>query len=62
LALAFVLSLGLVFFDDRLRAGFDLARLRLPPLLAEVPRESRRDRRPVRRQVVDKTKVIRRPL
>ena len=62
LALAFFLSLGLVFLDDRLRAGFDLARLRLPPLLAEVPRESRGERRPVHRQVVAKTKVIRRPL
>jgi len=60
LALAFGLSLGLVFLDDRLRAGFDLPRLRLPSLLAEVPRESRGDRRPVRRQVADKTKVIRR--
>jgi hypothetical protein len=46
LALAFALSLGLVFFDDRLRAGFDLSRLRLPPLLAEVPRDSHRDPRP----------------
>jgi len=35
-----------VFFDDRLRAGFDLTRLRLPPLLAEVPCEPRRKRRP----------------
>ena len=47
LLLAFGLSLVLVFLDDRLRAGFDLARLRLPPLLAEVPREPRRNRRPV---------------
>jgi len=62
LTLAFFLSLGLVFLDDRLRAGFDLARLRLPPLLAEVPRESRGERRPVHRQVAAKTKVIRRPL
>jgi len=46
LALAFALSLGLVFLDDRLRAGFDLARLRLPSLLAEVPRESHRDEPP----------------
>jgi len=61
LVLAFGLSLGLVFLDDRLRAGFDLARLRLPLLLAEVPRESRGDRRPVHRQVAAKTKVIRRP-
>jgi len=44
-ALAFCLSLGLVFLDDRLRAGFDLSRLRLPSLLAEVPRASHRDRR-----------------
>jgi len=53
--------LGLVFLSDRLRAGFDLARLRLPPLLAEVPRESRRERRQVRREVAAETKVIRRP-
>ena len=46
LTLAFGLSLLLVFFDDRLRAGFDLTRLRLPPLLAEVPCEPRRKRRP----------------
>jgi len=46
LALAFGLSLGVVFLDDRLRAGFDLDRLRLPTLLAEVPRESRRDSKP----------------
>ena len=59
--LAFCLSLGLVFLSDRLRAGFDLARLRLPPLLAEVPRESRRERRQVRREVVAETKLIRRP-
>jgi hypothetical protein len=60
-SLAFCLSLGLVFLSDRLRAGFDLARLRLPPLLAEVPRESRRERRQVRREVAAETKVIRRP-
>jgi hypothetical protein len=60
LALAFAVSLGLVFLNDRLRAGFDLARLRLPPLLAEVPRESRRERRRVHPQVVDETKVMRR--
>jgi hypothetical protein len=48
----------LVFLSDRLRAGFDLARLRLPPLLAEVPRESRRERRQMRREVVAETKVI----
>jgi hypothetical protein len=60
-SLAFCLSLGLVFLSDRLRAGFDLARLRLPPLLAEVPRESRRERRQVRRELVAETKVIRRP-
>jgi len=42
--LAFALSLGLVFLDDRLRAGFDFPRLRLPPLLVEVPRESGPDR------------------
>jgi len=59
-SLAFCLSLGLVFLSDRLRAGFDLARLRLPPLLAEVPRESRRERRRMRREVVAETKVIRR--
>jgi hypothetical protein len=46
LALAFGLSLGLVFLDDRLRAGFDLSRLRLPSLLAEVPREAHRDKPP----------------
>ena len=61
-ALAFGLSLGLVFLSDRLRAGFDLQRLRLPLLLAEVPRESRRDLRPVHRQVAAKTKVLRRPV
>lgn len=44
LALVFGLSLAVVFFDDRLRAELDFARLGLPPLLAEVPRESRRGR------------------
>jgi hypothetical protein len=62
LALAFGLSLGLAFLSDRLRAGFDCARLSLPPLLAEVPRESRQERRRVRREVAAETKVIRRLL
>ena len=62
LALAFCLSLGLAFLSDRLRAGFDCARLGLPPLLAEVPRESRRERRRVRRAVAAETRVIRRLL
>jgi hypothetical protein len=48
LALAFGLALTSTFLSDRLRARFDLPRLGLPVLLAQVPGESRADRKRVR--------------
>jgi polysaccharide biosynthesis transport protein len=48
MALAFGLALTSTFFSDRLRAGFDLARLGLPTLLVHVPSESRRERKRAR--------------
>ncbi len=44
LGLAVSLSLGVVFLSDRLRSRFDVGRLALPLVLAEIPRSRRCDK------------------